>query len=94
MKNTSSMCFLVCKMDYRAMTPGWQGAPYFRRYGRELVSTTGDFVEKKIGGATAERLPNTFTRKIVILTDNFTLEEPDRPLHFGPNSSTPTARLL
>ena len=38
------------------MTSGGQGAPFFRRYGRELVSKTGDFVEEKLGGATVERL--------------------------------------
>ena len=41
---------------YRTMTSGWQGAPHFRRYGRELVFVTGDFVKRKVGGATVVRL--------------------------------------
>ena len=36
--------FHACKQVYRTMTSGRQGAPYFRRCGRELVSETGDFV--------------------------------------------------
>ena len=31
------------------MTSGCQGTQYFRRYDRELVSKTGDFVEQKLG---------------------------------------------
>ena len=31
------------------MASGWQEAPYFRRYDRELVLKTGDFVEEKLG---------------------------------------------
>ena len=29
---------------------GGKGAPFFRRYGRELVSETDDFVKEKLGG--------------------------------------------
>ena len=32
------------------MTSGWQGAPNFRRYDRELGFETGDFVEENRGG--------------------------------------------
>ena len=35
---------------YQTMTSGRQGAPHSRRYGRALVSKTGDFVEGKFGG--------------------------------------------
>ena len=37
------------------MTPGGQGAPFFRRYGRELVSKR-DILLRTVWGATAERL--------------------------------------
>ena len=37
------------------MTPGCQGAPYFRRYGRELVSKPAISLEK-VGGVTVGRL--------------------------------------
>ena len=52
------MYSLVLAMNYysRTMTSGWQGAPYFRRYGRELVSITGGFVKKKLRWSAAERL--------------------------------------
>ena len=33
----SSRVFLIAKA-YRTMTSGWQGAPHFRRYSREMVS--------------------------------------------------------
>ena len=38
------------------MTSGWQGAPHFRRYGRELVSKPAISFFRKIGGAIVERL--------------------------------------
>ena len=48
------------------MTSGAQGAPYFRRYGRELAGfETGDFVEKMLGGTTVERLPIRSPSKFV-----------------------------
>ena len=50
MKNKNSYIFLFAK-DCRTMTSGWQGAPYFRRYGRELVFKTGDSVKEMLGGA-------------------------------------------
>ena len=37
MKKPSSHNFMFAKV-YRTMTSGWQGPPYFGRYGRELVS--------------------------------------------------------
>ena len=49
-EKTSSDIFILAKV-YRTMTSGRQGAPYFRRYGRELVSKTGDFVEENFGGS-------------------------------------------
>ena len=36
-KKLSSHIFLFAE-DCRATTSGWQGAPCFRRYGREMVS--------------------------------------------------------
>ena len=36
--------------DYRTMTSGWQGAPYFRRYGLELVSKPAISLKKSWGG--------------------------------------------
>ena len=39
------------------MTPGWQGAPYFRRHDGELVSKTHGFVNQRLGEIpTVERL--------------------------------------
>ena len=49
MKRTSSHIFFFAK-DYRLMASGWQRAPYFRRYGRRLVSKTDNFVKEKLGG--------------------------------------------
>ena len=40
--------FLFSK-DYRTMTSGWQGAPYFRRHGRELVSKPASSLKKRCG---------------------------------------------
>ena len=37
MTKMSSHIFVLAK-DYRTMTSGWQGAPYFRKYDQELVS--------------------------------------------------------
>ena len=37
MEKSSSNIFMLAKA-YRTMRSGWQGAPYFRRNGRELVS--------------------------------------------------------
>ena len=48
--NRISMHFLVCKglsIDDVGVS---RDTPYFRRYGRELVSKTGDFVKEKLGG--------------------------------------------
>ena len=36
-------------VDYRTMTSGWQGASYFRRHGREMVSKPAIFVKEKLG---------------------------------------------
>ena len=36
--------------DYRTMTSGWQRAPYFRIFCRELVFKTGDFIKRKNEG--------------------------------------------
>ena len=54
MKNIPSCIFLFAK-DYRARTSGWQGAPYFKIFGRDLVSKTGDFVQQKLGGGGGNR---------------------------------------
>ena len=40
--------FLFVK-DYRTMTSGWQGAPYFRIYGRGLVSKPAISLKKSWG---------------------------------------------
>ena len=40
----------VCEKDYRTMTSGVQGAPRFRRYGRELVSKPAISFKKCWGG--------------------------------------------
>ena len=52
MKQISYYIFLIAKdyYYYRTMTPGWQGAAYSRRYGRELRGKTGDSVEEKLEG--------------------------------------------
>ena len=51
MKRTSSHVFLSAK-DYRLMmmTSAWQGAPYFRRYGRGLVSKPTVLLKKSWAG--------------------------------------------
>ena len=35
------MRYLVCQKDYRTIPLGWEGAPYFRRYGGETKATVG-----------------------------------------------------
>ena len=54
MKKASSNIFMFAKV-YRTMTLGRQGASYFRRYGRELVSKPAI----SVGGAAVERLPHS-----------------------------------
>ena len=49
------------------MTSGWQGALYFRRYGRELVLKTGDFVQETLGGATVVRLTDGITLRYLAI---------------------------
>ena len=49
MKNVSSYTVLFAR-DYRTMALGRQGAPYFRRYGRELVSKPAISLKKGWGG--------------------------------------------
>ena len=44
-KTISSHTFRIAK-DYRTMTSGWSGAPYFWRHGREPVFKTGDLVKE------------------------------------------------
>ena len=46
----TSKYILLFANDDRTMTSGWQGTPDFRRYGRERVYKTGDFVKQKLGG--------------------------------------------
>ena len=49
------------RKDYRTVTSGWQGAPYFRIYTAGSCFKTGDFVKTKLGGgATVERLRHDF----------------------------------
>ena len=45
-KHIFSLIFLFAK-DHRTMTSGWHGAPYVRRYGRELVSKPTISLKKK-----------------------------------------------
>ena len=49
MKSVSANIILFAE-DYRTMTSGWQGAPYFRRYGLELVSKPAISLKKSWGG--------------------------------------------
>ena len=51
MKRTSQATYIfLFAQDYRPMTPGWQGAPCFRRHDRESAGfKTDDFVEEKLG---------------------------------------------
>ena len=49
MKNIFSNIFLRAKV-YRMMASGRQGAPYFRRYGLELVSKPAILLKKSWGG--------------------------------------------
>ena len=48
-----SPCILLSAKDYRPMASGWQGAPYFRRHGYELVSKPAISSKKSWGKATA-----------------------------------------
>ena len=50
MKKMSSCISLVAK-EYQTMTSRWQGAPHFRRYGRELVLKPA-ISFKNVGGST------------------------------------------
>ena len=53
------------------MSSGWQqGHPYFRRYGRELVSKPAMSLKESFGGATVERLGRE------------TRPDPTRPMRF------------
>ena len=45
-----SSCIFLFAKDYQTMTSGWQGAPYFSRYGRELVSKPAISSKKCYGG--------------------------------------------
>ena len=49
MKTILSYVFLFAK-DYRPVTLGWQGAPYFRRNGRGLVSKPAISLNTSWGG--------------------------------------------
>ena len=49
-------CFYLQRTIYRTMTSGRKGAPYFRRYGWELVSKPTISSKKSWGGATVEPL--------------------------------------
>ena len=40
----------VREKDYRRMTSGWRRAPYFRSYGRGLVSKPAISLKKSWGG--------------------------------------------
>ena len=50
MRNKSSCSFLFAK-EYRTMASGWQGASYFRKYCRELVSKQAISLNKSLGGS-------------------------------------------
>ena len=45
-----SSCIFLFPKDYQTMTSGWQGAPYFSRYGQELVSKPAISLKKSWGG--------------------------------------------
>ena len=49
MKSLSPHMFLFAN-DCRPITSGWQRAPYFRRYGREVVSKPAISLKKRWGG--------------------------------------------
>ena len=49
MKKAPSNIFTLAKI-YRTRTKGPQGATYFRRLDREMVSKTGDFIKETLGG--------------------------------------------
>ena len=59
MKNLSAHILLFAKdyYYYREMTSGWQEAPHFRRYGRELVSKTAISLKKSWGGGYRRTTP-------------------------------------
>ena len=65
LKNTSRHVFLF-KKKYRATTSEWQGEPYFRIYGRELVSNQR-FLKNIIEAPPVERL----VVKLAVTTDRF-----------------------
>ena len=47
---TTSSCSVLSAKRHRTMTSGWQGAPYFRRYVRELVSKPAISLKKNWRG--------------------------------------------
>ena len=57
MKQKISYYIFLIEKDDRTMTSGWQGARYFRRYGRELMSEPAISLKKGWGRATVERTP-------------------------------------
>ena len=50
MKNAIFICIFLFANDFRAMTSGGQGAPYFKKYGWELVSKPAISLKKCWGG--------------------------------------------
>ena len=50
MKIILSIALHLHAKEYRTMTSGWQGAPYFKRYGWELVSKPAISLQKSWGG--------------------------------------------
>ena len=55
-RKKTSPCISLFAKDDRTMASGWQGASYFRRYGRELVSKPAISLKKNWGGAIVQRL--------------------------------------
>ena len=63
---TMPSCILLLAKGYRTMTSGWQGAPRFRRYGRESVSKPAISLNRSSGGATVVRLGPPYISKTVV----------------------------
>ena len=82
MKRTSQATYIFFfAQDYRPMTPGWQGAPCFRRCGRRLVSKPTISWKKSWGSHRRTTIPhlrrstmdrNVFIRKVQSLPRDVT----------------------
>ena len=75
-KSRSPYIFLFA-MDYRGMTSAWQGSPYYRKYGRELVSKPAISLKKSGGGY------RRTTRNSIVAFVEYTLSDERETVNHG-----------